>query len=154
MQNNGDDPREVIDVRRATVLAALTPDVASTTVLTRAATLASALGAELVVVHVIEPGCGGVSPAVAFAERAAWLRELASTILPEAREPASMRGGGVHSVVVGGPSAAEGILRIARERRADVVVVGRRRGGRRTAEGVAPAARCSVLVVPLHPGSA
>lgn len=155
MQNNGDAPREVIDVRRATVLAALTPDVASTTLLTRGAALASALGAELVVVHVVEPDCGGVSPAVAFAERAAWLREVAST------EPASTRGGSVHSVVVAGPNAAEGILRVARERRAEVVVVGRRRvdgvedlGGRRTAELVTRAACCSVLVVPLHAGSA
>lgn len=155
MENNGDPPREVIGVRRATVLAALTPDVASTTVLKRAAALASAIGAELVVVHVVEPGSGGVSPAVAFAERAAWLREVAST------EPASTRGGRVHSVVVAGPTAAEGILRVARERRAEVVVVGRRRvdvsedlGGRRTAELVAQAARCSVLVVDLEAGSA
>ncbi len=126
--------------------------------LSYAASLARTFGASIICVHVIEPmvptvGYSGLTEPLPITDIADQLENSAERELPKLAE--SVEGGGltVEEVIVHGEAASE-IVRVAKERNVDLIVVsshGRTGLGRilfgSTAEAVVRHATCPVLVV-------
>jgi nucleotide-binding universal stress UspA family protein len=117
-------------------------------VLSRAAYIAARSGARVVAVHNV--------PRSALAEGDAPSRQrLASEEVERRRRRLEVLAGGLEApmdpVVVSQPSTTEAILRVARERDANLVVVGARssqEAGQRTAAEIVEGSRRSILVMP------
>jgi len=132
--------------------------------LTRAAEIGGRLQAPLTFVHNVDPlaaliaGSAFGAPAMVLG---ASLHDAERRREEHLRYVASTLGRHIDTVVTCRKEASDAILDVARERDADMIVVGahRRRGlrdlaGRGTAETVAAAARRSVLAVPMAPAEA
>ncbi|HEX5708679.1 MAG TPA: universal stress protein [Pyrinomonadaceae bacterium] len=123
-----------------------------------AAELARLTGARIVCLHVIEPvvpavGWTPVAEPLPLADVGAHLEETAARELPRFARSPECEGLEVEEVIARGEAASE-IVRVARERGADVIVIsshGRTGLGRiifgSTAESVVRHAHCPVLVV-------
>jgi nucleotide-binding universal stress UspA family protein len=123
-----------------------------------AAALARLTGARLVCLHVVEPvvpavGWTPVAEPLPLADVGAHLEETAARELPRFARSEGCEGLEVEEVIAHGEAASE-IVRVARERGADMIVIsshGRTGLGRilfgSTAESVVRHAHCPVLVV-------
>jgi nucleotide-binding universal stress UspA family protein len=123
-----------------------------------AASLARKFGASIIAVHVIEPmvptvGYSGMTEPLPIADIADQLETSAERELPRIAECEECAGLEIEEVIVHGEAAAE-IVRVARDRSADLIVLsshGRTGLGRilfgSTAEAVVRHASCPVLVV-------
>ncbi|MCA1593512.1 MAG: universal stress protein [Acidobacteria bacterium] len=123
-----------------------------------AADLARLLGARIICLHAVEPiapavGLTAVAEPLPTADIGGLLEESAERELPKIAERKECAGLDVEDVVTHGEAASE-IVRVARERGADLIVVsshGRTGLGRilfgSTAESVVRHAHCPVLVV-------
>ncbi len=123
-----------------------------------AAGIARATGASLLVVHVVETvvpavGYSGMSEPLPIADISEQLEESAEREMPRVAEREECAGLNVEEMIVHGDAATE-IVRVARERRVDLIVIsshGRTGLGRilfgSTAEAVVRHATCPVLVV-------
>ena len=123
-----------------------------------AASLARKFGAALICVHVIEPmvpsvGYSGMTEPLPMADISDQLEDSAERELPKIAERDECAGLEVEELIVHGEAAAE-IVRVAKERNVDLIVVsshGRTGLGRilfgSTAEAVVRHASCPVLVV-------
>ena len=123
-----------------------------------AASLARKFGASIIAVHVIEPmvptvGYSGMTEPLPIADIADQLETSAERELPRIAEGEECAGLEIEEVIVHGEAAAE-IVRVAKERNADLIVLsshGRTGLGRilfgSTAEAVVRHASCPVLVV-------
>ena len=126
--------------------------------LSYAASLARTFGASIICVHVIEPmvptvGYSGMSEPLPIADIADQLEDSAERELPKFAECEECAGLAVEELIVHGEAAAE-IVRVAKERSVDLIVVsshGRTGLGRilfgSTAEAIVRHAPCPVLVV-------
>ncbi|MFN2499790.1 MAG: universal stress protein [Pyrinomonadaceae bacterium] len=126
--------------------------------LSYAASLARTFGASIVCVHVIEPmvptvGYSGMTDPLPIADIADQLEDSAERELPKFAKREECAGLEVEEVIVHGEAAAE-IVRVAKERSVDLIVVsshGRTGLGRilfgSTAEAIVRHAHCPVLVV-------
>ncbi len=123
-----------------------------------ATSLARKFGASVICVHVIEPivptvGYSGMTEPLPIADITDQLEDSAERELPKLAECDECAGLTVEEVIVHGEAAAE-IVRVAREREVDLIVIsshGRTGLGRilfgSTAEAVVRHASCPVLVV-------
>lgn len=123
-----------------------------------AASLARTFGASIICVHVIEPivptvGYSGMTEPLPMADISEQLEDSAERELPKIAEREECAGLEVEELIAHGDAASE-IVRIARERQIDLVVIsshGRTGLGRilfgSTAEAVVRHASCPVLVV-------
>jgi len=123
-----------------------------------AAGIARATGASLLAVHVVETvvpavGYSGMSEPLPIADISEQLEESAEREMPRVAEREECVGLNVEEMIVHGDAATE-IVRVARERRVDLIVIsshGRTGLGRilfgSTAEAVVRHATCPVLVV-------
>ena len=123
-----------------------------------AAGIARATGASLLCVHVVETvvpavGYSGMSEPLPIADISEQLEESAEREMPRVAECEECAGLNVEEMIVHGDAATE-IVRVARERRVDLIVVsshGRTGLGRilfgSTAEAIVRHATCPVLVV-------
>ena len=123
-----------------------------------AAGIARATGASLLCVHVVETvvpavGYSGMSEPLPIADISEQLEESAEREMPRVAECEECAGLNVEEMIVHGDAATE-IVRVARERRVDLIVIsshGRTGLGRilfgSTAEAVVRHATCPVLVV-------
>ena len=123
-----------------------------------AAGIARATGASLLAVHVVETvvpavGYSGMSEPLPIADISEQLEESAEREMPRVAECEECAGLNVEEMIVHGDAATE-IVRVARERRVDLIVIsshGRTGLGRilfgSTAEAVVRHATCPVLVV-------
>jgi universal stress protein A len=123
-----------------------------------AASLARTFGASIICVHVIEPmvptvGYSGMTEPLPIADISDQLEDSAERELPKLAECEECAGLDVEEVIVHGEAASE-IVRVAKDRRVDLIVVsshGRTGLGRilfgSTAEAVVRHAPCPVLVV-------
>jgi len=123
-----------------------------------AAKIARATGAAVICMHVIEPvvpavGYTGLTEPLPLADISDQLEDSAEKELPRLAECEELAGLSVEELIVHGDAAAE-IVRIATERKVDLIVIsshGRAGLGRilfgSTAEAVVRHARCPVLVV-------
>ena len=126
--------------------------------LSYAASLARTFGASIICVHVIEPmvptvGYSGMTEPLPIADISDQLEDSAERELPKIAECEECAGLEVEELIVHGEAASE-IVRVARDRRVDLIVVsshGRTGWGRilfgSTAEAVVRHASCPVLVV-------
>jgi nucleotide-binding universal stress UspA family protein len=126
--------------------------------LSYAASLARTFGASILCVHVIEPvvptvGYSGISEPLPMADIADQLEDSAERELPKFAECEECSGLTVEELIVHGEAASE-IVRVAKERSVDLIVVsshGRTGLGRilfgSTAEAIVRHAPCPVLVV-------
>ena len=126
--------------------------------LSYAASLARTFGASILCVHVIEPvvptvGYSGISEPLPMADIADQLEDSAERELPKFAECEECSGLAVEELIVHGEAASE-IVRVAKERSVDLIVVsshGRTGLGRilfgSTAEAIVRHAPCPVLVV-------
>ena len=126
--------------------------------LSYAASLARMFGASLICVHVIEPmvpsvGYSGMTEPLPIADISDQLEESAERELPKFAECKECDGLELEELIVHGEAASE-IVRVANERKVDLIVVsshGRTGLGRilfgSTAEAVVRHASCPVLVV-------
>ena len=126
--------------------------------LSYAASLARTFGASIVCVHVIEPmvptvGYSGMTEPLPIADIADQLEGSAERELPKFAESEECAGLEVEELIVHGEAASE-IVRVAKERSVDLIVVsshGRTGLGRilfgSTAEAIVRHAHCPVLVV-------
>jgi nucleotide-binding universal stress UspA family protein len=126
--------------------------------LSYAAALARKFEASIIFVHVIEPmvptvGYSGMSEPLAIADISDQLEDSAESELPKIAQCEACAGLEVEELIVHGEAAAE-IVRVARERHVDLIIVsshGRTGLGRilfgSTAEAVVRHASCPVLVV-------
>ncbi len=126
--------------------------------LSYAASLARTFGASILCVHVIEPmvptvGYSGISEPLPIADIADQLEDSAERELPKFAESGECAGLAVEELIVHGEAASE-IVRVAKERSVDLIVVsshGRTGLGRilfgSTAEAIVRHAPCPVLVV-------
>ena len=120
--------------------------------------LARTFGARIVCVHVIEPivptvGYSGMTEPLPVADISEQLEDSAERELPKIGECEECAGLDIEEVIVHGEAASE-IVRVAKERQVDLIVVsshGRTGLGRilfgSTAEAVVRHATCPVLVV-------
>lgn len=123
-----------------------------------AASLARKFGAAMICVHVIEPmvpsvGYSGMTEPLPITDITDQLEDSAESELPKIAEREECAGLEVEELIVHGEAAAE-IVRVAKERNVDLIVVsshGRTGLGRilfgSTAEAVVRHASCPVLVV-------
>lgn len=126
--------------------------------LSYAASLARVFGASILCVHVIEPmvptvGYSGMTEPLPIADISDQLEDSAERELPKIAECEECAGLAVEELIVRGEAAAE-IVRVARDRKVDLIVVsshGRTGLGRilfgSTAEAIVRHASCPVLVV-------
>ena len=126
--------------------------------LSYATSLARTFGASIICVHVIEPivptvGYSGMTEPLPIADISDQIEDSAERELPKFAECEECAGLEVEELIVHGDAAAE-IVRVARERQVDLIVVsshGRTGWGRilfgSTAEAVVRHASCPVLVV-------
>ena len=126
--------------------------------LSYAASLARTFGASIICVHVIEPmvptvGYSGMTEPLPTADITDQLEDSAERELPKLAEREEVAGLKVEEMIVHGEAASE-IVRVAKERNVDLIVVsshGRTGLGRilfgSTAEAVVRHASCPVLVV-------
>ncbi len=126
--------------------------------LSYATSLARTFGASIICVHVIEPivptvGYSGMTEPLPIADISDQIEDSAERELPKFAEREECAGLDVEELIVHGDAAAE-IVRVARERQVDLIVVsshGRTGLGRilfgSTAEAVVRHASCPVLVV-------
>lgn len=126
--------------------------------LSYAASLARVFGASILCVHVIEPmvptvGYSGMTEPLPIADISDQLEDSAERELPKIAEREECAGLEVEELIVRGEAAAE-IVRVARDRKVDLIVVsshGRTGLGRilfgSTAEAIVRHASCPVLVV-------
>jgi nucleotide-binding universal stress UspA family protein len=126
--------------------------------LSYAASLARSFGASILCVHVIEPmvptvGYSGMTEPLPIADITDQLENSAERELPKIAEREEFAGLEIEELIVHGEAASE-IVRVARERKVDLIVVsshGRTGLGRilfgSTAEAVVRHAPCPVLVV-------
>lgn len=126
--------------------------------LSYAASLARTFGASIICVHVIEPmvptvGYSGMTEPLPIADITDQLEYSAERELPKLAEREEVAGLQVEELIVHGEAASE-IVRVAKERNVDLIVVsshGRTGLGRilfgSTAEAVVRHASCPVLVV-------
>ena len=126
--------------------------------LSYATSFARSYGAKLICVHVIEPivptvGYSGLSEPLPVADISEQLEDTATRELPKIAAHEECAGLDVEEVVAHGDAASE-IVRVARERNVDLIVIsshGRTGLGRilfgSTAESVVRHAHCPVLVV-------
>jgi nucleotide-binding universal stress UspA family protein len=126
--------------------------------LSYAASLARVFGASILCVHVIEPmvptvGYSGMTEPLPIADISDQLEDSAERELPKIAECEECAGLEVEELIVRGEAAAE-IVRVARDRKVDLIVVsshGRTGLGRilfgSTAEAIVRHASCPVLVV-------
>ena len=126
--------------------------------LSYAASLARTFGASIICVHVIEPmvptvGYSGMTEPLPIADISDQLEDSAERELPKLAECEECAGLDIEEVIVHGEAASE-IVRVARDRKIDLIVVsshGRTGLGRilfgSTAEAVVRHAPCPVLVV-------
>jgi nucleotide-binding universal stress UspA family protein len=126
--------------------------------LSYAASLARTFGASIICVHVIEPmvptvGYSGMTEALPIADITDQLEYSAERELPKLAEREECAGLEVEQMIVHGEAASE-IVRVAKERNVDLIVVsshGRTGLGRilfgSTAEAIVRHASCPVLVV-------
>lgn len=122
------------------------------------ASLARTFGASMLCVHVIEPmvptvGYSGMTEPLPMADISDQLEDSAERELPKIAEWEECAGLEVEELIVHGEAAAE-IVRVARDRKVDLIVVsshGRTGLGRilfgSTAEAIVRHASCPVLVV-------
>ena len=130
-----------------------------------AAKIARATGAAVICLHVIEPvvpavGYTGLTEPLPLADISDQLEDSAEKELPRLAECEELAGLNVEELIVHGDAAAE-IVRIATERKVDLIVIsshGRTGLGRilfgSTAEAVVRHALCPVLVVKPQPEGA
>ncbi|HUE84412.1 MAG TPA: universal stress protein [Pyrinomonadaceae bacterium] len=123
-----------------------------------AASLARSFGASIICVHVIEPmvptvGYTGMTEPLPIADISDQLEDSAGRELPKIAESEDCAGLEVEEMIVHGEAASE-IVRVAKEREVDLIVIsshGRTGLGRilfgSTAEAVVRHASCPVLVV-------
>jgi nucleotide-binding universal stress UspA family protein len=123
-----------------------------------AASLARTFGASIICVHVIEPmvptvGYSGMTEPLPIADISDQLEDSAERELPKIAECEEFAGLEVEELIVHGEAASE-IVRVAKERKVDLIIVsshGRTGLGRilfgSTAEAVVRHASCPVLVV-------
>jgi nucleotide-binding universal stress UspA family protein len=123
-----------------------------------AASLARTFGASILCVHVIEPmvpavGYSGMTEPLPLADITEQLQDSASRALPKIAEREECAGLDVQELIVQGEAAAE-IVRVAKERNIDLIVVsshGRTGLGRMlfgsTAEAIVRHSSCPVMVV-------
>jgi nucleotide-binding universal stress UspA family protein len=126
--------------------------------LSYAASLARTFGASIICVHVIEPmvptvGYSGMTEPLPIADISDQLEDSAERELPKLAECDACAGLKVEELIVHGEAASE-IVRVAKDRQVDLIVVsshGRTGLGRilfgSTAEAVVRHAPCPVLVV-------
>lgn len=126
--------------------------------LTYATSLARTFGASIICVHAIEPivpsvGYSGMTEPLPIADITEQLEDSAGRALPKLAECEECEGLEVEELIVHGDAASE-IVRVARERNVDLIVIsshGRTGLGRMlfgsTAEAVVRHASCPVLVV-------
>ncbi len=126
--------------------------------LTHATSLARTFGASIICVHAIEPivpsvGYSGMTEPLPIADITEQLEDSAGRALPKLAECEECEGLEVEELIVHGDAASE-IVRVARERNVDLIVIsshGRTGLGRMlfgsTAEAVVRHASCPVLVV-------
>ena len=126
--------------------------------LSYAASLARTFGASIICVHVIEPmvptvGYSGMTEPLPIADITEQLEDSVERELPKLAEREEVAGLKVEEMIVHGEAASE-IVRVAKERNVDLIVVsshGRTGLGRilfgSTAEAVVRHASCPVLVV-------
>ncbi len=126
--------------------------------LSYATSLARTFGASIICVHVIEPivptvGYSGMTEPLPLADITEQLEDSAERELPRLAECEECSGLDVEELIVHGEAASE-IVRVARDRQVDLVVIsshGRTGLGRiffgSTAEAVVRHASCPVLVV-------
>ena len=126
--------------------------------LSYAASLARTFGASIICVHVIEPmvptvGYSGMTEPLPIADITDQLEDSAERELPKLAEREEVAGLKIEEMIVHGEAASE-IVRVAKERNVDLIVVsshGRTGLGRilfgSTAEAVVRHASCPVLVV-------
>jgi len=126
--------------------------------LSYATSLARTFGASIVCVHVIEPivptvGYSGMTEPLPIADIAEQLEDAAERELPKLAEREEAAGLHLEELIVYGEAASE-IVRVAKERNVDLIVIsshGRTGLGRilfgSTAEAVVRHATCPVLVV-------
>lgn len=123
-----------------------------------AASLARKFGASMICLHVIEPivptvGYSGMTEPLPIADITEQLEDSAERELPKLAECEECEGIDIEELIVHGEAASE-IVRVAREREVDLIVIashGRTGLGRilfgSTAEAVVRHASCPVLVV-------
>ena len=128
-----------------------------------ATSLARAAGASIICVHVIEPvvptvGYTGIAEPLPIADLSEQLADSATRELPKIARHEECAGLNVEEVIAHGDAASE-IVRVAKERGVDLIVIsshGRTGLGRilfgSTAEAVVRHAPCPVLVVKPPPG--
>jgi universal stress protein A len=133
--------------------------------LVSAASLARKFGASILCVHVIEPivptvGYSGMTEPLPIADITEQLEDSAERELPKLAECEECAGLDIEELIVHGDAASE-IVRVAKERNVDLIVIashGRTGIGRilfgSTAEAVVRHAACPVLVVKPNQGSA
>jgi nucleotide-binding universal stress UspA family protein len=126
--------------------------------LSYATSLARKFGSSIIFVHVIEPivptvGYSGVTEPLPIADISDQLEDSAERELPRFAECEECAGLEIEELIVHGDAAAE-IVRVARDRKVDLIVVsshGRTGWGRilfgSTAEAIVRHASCPVLVV-------
>jgi nucleotide-binding universal stress UspA family protein len=126
--------------------------------LSYAASLARTFGASIICLHVIEPmvptvGYSGMTEPLPIADISDQLEDSAERELPKIAECEECAGLEVEELIVHGEAASE-IVRVAKDRKVDLIVVsshGRTGWGRiifgSTAEAVVRHASCPVLVV-------
>jgi nucleotide-binding universal stress UspA family protein len=126
--------------------------------LSYASSLARQFGARMICVHVVEPvvptvGYTGITEPLPIADISEQLEDSATRELPKIAECEECAGLDVEEVIAHGDAAAE-IVRVAKEREVDLIVLsshGRTGLGRilfgSTAEAVVRHASCPVLVV-------
>jgi nucleotide-binding universal stress UspA family protein len=131
--------------------------------LSYAASLARTFGSSIICVHVIEPivptvGYSGMTEPLPIADISEQLEDSAERELPKLAECDECAGLEIEELIVHGEAASE-IVRVAKERKVDLIVVsshGRTGLGRilfgSTAEAVVRHAPCPVLVVKPEPG--
>jgi universal stress protein A len=127
-----------------------------------AASVARTFGSSIICVHVIEPivptvGYSGMTEPLPIADISEQLEDSAERELPKLAECEEFQGLEVEELIVHGEAASE-IVRVAKERNVDLIVVsshGRTGLGRilfgSTAEAVVRHAPCPVLVVKPEP---
>jgi nucleotide-binding universal stress UspA family protein len=130
--------------------------------LSYASDFAREAGASIICVHVIEPvvptvGYSGVTEPLPMADISEQLEDSATRELPKIAQHEACAGLAVEEVIAHGDAASE-IVRVAKERQVDLIVIsshGRTGLGRMlfgsTAEQVVRHAPCPVLVVKLPP---
>ena len=126
--------------------------------LSYAASLARTFGASIICIHVIEPmvptvGYSGMTEPLPIADITEQLEDSAERELPKIAECEECAGLEVEELIVHGEAASE-IVRVAKDRKVDLIVVsshGRTGLGRilfgSTAEAIVRHASCPVLVV-------